>query len=115
MQERFVASTEATAIVLKSVRRYWRVTESWVALYVWRYPSVDISPGRGPSIVKTLSRDLLEFRRRRRLIVDRMRVRTPGNGKGQGKHCKGKPFFHIMSLVVVFDVPPILGRDARKC
>jgi hypothetical protein len=89
MQERFIASSEAAPIVLNRIRRNRRVAEAWMALNVWRDSLIDIPPGRGESIMKTLSGDLRKFRRRRWLVVYRTRMRTSGNGERQRKGCKG--------------------------
>lgn len=107
MQECFVASSEAAPIVLNRVRWNRRIAEARVAFNVWRDSLIDIPPGRGESIVKTLLSDRRKFRRRRRLVVHRPWMRTSGERQRQQQGCKGKPFLHIVSFVVVFDVPPI--------
>lgn len=109
MQERFVTPPETAAVVLRRFRRNRRISEAWVAFNVWRPSRVNVAVGGSPSIVKTLPGDFLELWRRRWLIVNRMRMRTSSNGERQREGCKGKPFFHIVSLLLY-----LMSRQIRR-
>jgi hypothetical protein len=78
MEERFVTSAEAATIVLKGRRRYRRIAEAWVAFGIWPLSLIDITACGGEAIVKTLPGNFSKFRRRRRLFIDRMRMRASG-------------------------------------
>jgi hypothetical protein len=97
VQESLVASAEAAPIVLNRVTWNRRIAEARVSLNVWRSSFIHIAPRRCKTIVKTLSSNFRKIGGRRRLIVNRMRMRTPGNRERQRQNCQGKPFLHIMS------------------
>jgi hypothetical protein len=87
MQERFVASSEAAAIVLKGLRRHRRIAEAWVAFDVRCSPFVNITPCGGESVVKPLPRYLSKVGRRRRLNVGRLRMGTSSQRQRQQQGC----------------------------
>jgi hypothetical protein len=76
MEKCLVASAEAAAIFFESLRRHRWITEARMALNVWSFSLVHIAPCGGESIVKTLPGNFRIFRRRRRLFIDRMWMRT---------------------------------------
>jgi hypothetical protein len=98
MQEGFVASTEAAAIVLEGLWWNWRMAKARVSLDVWRSSIGYIATRGGEAIVKTLPGDFGELRRRRRFIVDWMGMRASSESKRQRQGCQSKPFLHIVIL-----------------
>jgi hypothetical protein len=76
MEECFVASAEAAAIVFGSLGRHWWIAEARMALDVWSFSFTHIAPCGGESIVKTLPGNFRIFRRRRRFLINRMWMRT---------------------------------------
>jgi hypothetical protein len=107
MQVRLVASPEAAAIILKGRRGYRRIAESRMAIYVRSFSLVHIAPRGGESIVKALPGYFLKLRRRRRLVVNRMRMRTSSQSERQHQCCQSKPFLHVIPSKVVLDATPI--------
>jgi len=107
MEERVVALSETVAVVLKSRRRYRRIAESRVALDIRWFSLINIAPCGCESIVKTLARNLRVIWGRRRLGIYRAGMRTSRQRERQQQCRQGKPFLHIVSSLVVFDVSPI--------
>src|SRR5579872_734177 len=81
MEKCLVTSAEAAAIVVEGGRRHGRIAETRMAFNVRPLALVHIAPRGGESIVKTLPGDFRIIRRRRRLIIHRMRMRTSRQGK----------------------------------
>jgi hypothetical protein len=106
MQERLVTPPEAEAIVLKGFRRHRGIAEAWMAFDIGCSSVRDIAPCGGESIMKALPGYLCVAWRRRWLFIYRLRMRTSSQREGQQQGRKGKPFLHIVSSIVVFDVSP---------
>jgi len=89
MEECLIATAEAAAIVFESLGRHWWIAEARMALNVWSFSLIHIAPCGGESIVKTLPGNFRIFRRRRRLLIHRMWMRTSSQRKRQQQGCQG--------------------------
>src|SRR5271169_1731270 len=114
MEERLVTPSETAAIVLKGLRWHRRVAESRMAFDVRWSSLIHIAPSGFESIVKTMPRYLGKLWRWRWLNIYRVWMRTSSQGEWQQQCRQSKPFLHIMSSIVGFDVPPIPQRDAPR-
>ena len=76
MEKCLVPSAEAAAVFLENLGRHWWIAEAWMALNIRPFSLVHITPCGGESIVKTLPGNFRIFRRRWRLLIDWMWMRT---------------------------------------
>jgi hypothetical protein len=111
MEECFVTPSETAAIVLEGLRWHRRIAESRMAFDVRWSSLINIAPSGFESIVKPMPRYFRKLWRWRWLNIYRVWMRTASQGKGQQQRRHSKPFLHVMSSVVGFDVPPICWRD----
>jgi hypothetical protein len=115
MQELPIATTEALTIAREARRWHWRVPITRMMIEHGGPTRLDIMPSGFKSIVEALLLDCLvvECRRRRRGVINRLRVRATRKHRGNQQRSETESFLHINSSCVtaIYPVRHSLGTE----
>ncbi len=99
VEESLIALAEAVPVFLNSRPRHGRIAKLRVPLHAWGQVAGHVASCGFVADVEALTGKPVELRRRRRRIKShRLRVRAPGQRKGQQQGPKGEPLLHVFVL-----------------